>query len=88
MTEDLDVTLNTNLLTLDMSGTNVNVTLPTGSKVTTLEYGSPSTISMLSPTQLTPAGLKIDSVTNLTSLTISNIANNKTFAMFAKIFNI
>ena len=88
LSQDIDLMLNTNLLTLDMSGTNLNVTLPTGTKVTTLEYGSPSSISLLSPTQLAPTGLKVDSITNLTNLNISNMPNNKTFATFAKIFNL
>ena len=44
--------LNTNLLTLDMSGTTINAILPTGTKLTTFEQGTPTTISLLSPTQL------------------------------------
>ena len=71
-----------------MSGTNLNVTLPAGSKITTLEYGTPTQVSVLSPTQLAPTGIKVDSTANLTSLTISNMPNNKTFTAFAKIFNI
>ena len=88
LTQDIDLTLNTNLLTLDMSGTTINATLPTGTKLTTFEQGTPTTISLLSPTQLQPSGVKVDSVTNLDSLTISSIPNNKTFATFAKIMNI
>ena len=88
LTDAINLFLNTNLLTLDMSGTNLNVILPTGSKVTTLEYGTPTQVSILGPTQLAPTGLKVDSIVNLESLTISNMPNNKTFAAFAKIFNI
>ena len=71
-----------------MSGTTINAILPTGSKVTTFEQGSPTTISLMSPTQLQPANTKVDSTANLTSLTITNIPNTKTFAMLAKILNI
>ena len=88
LSQDINLILNINLLTLDMSGTTINAILPTGTKLTTFEQGTPTTISLLSPTQLQPSGVKVDSVTNLDSLTISSIPNNKTFATFAKIMNI
>ena len=82
------MTLNTNLLTLDMSGTTVNAILPTGSKVSTLELGTPTSISLLSPTQLQPSGIIVDNSSSLTNLVITNMPNVKTFNTLAKILNI
>lgn len=88
LTSSLNLFLNKELLILDMSGTTINAILPTGSKLTTFEQGTPTSISILNPTQLQPANVKVDSTTNLTSLILANIPNTKTFAMLAKILNI
>ena len=88
LTSSLNLFLNKELLILDMSGTTINAILPTGSKLTTFEQGTPTSISLLNPTQLQPTNVKVDSTTNLTSLILANIPNTKTFAMLAKILNI
>ena len=88
LTQDIDVTLNTNLLTLDMSGTTINAILPISSKLTTLEFGTPTTINVDTPASLTTSGIKVDSSTNISSLTLVNMPNSSTFNSFAKIMNI
>ena len=82
------MSINTKLTTLDMSGTTISAKLPTASPITTLEYGTPTSISIDSPTTLTAAGVKVDSSANIESIDLIEIPDNKTFSTFAKIMNL
>jgi hypothetical protein len=58
------------------------VLVPTGTKVTKYEVGTPTSISLVNPTQLTPSGFVVDNAYNLNSLDIVNIPSNKSFTVF------
>ena len=88
LTEDIDLSTNTEILQVDASGTTVNVILPANSKATKYELGIPTEIVIDSPTVLQPNGVTVDSTASLDSLEIKNIPNNKTFAMFDKIMEV
>ena len=85
LTGDVDLTMCPEITQVDASGTTVNVLVPTGTKVTNYEVGAPATVSIVNPTQLTPAGVKVDSYHNIDSLDLVNIPDNKSFTMFAKV---
>ena len=85
LTEDIDLSTNTEILQVDASGTSLNVILPQNPKVTKYELGTPTEIVIDSPTVLAVSGVTVDSTASLDSLEIKNIPNNKTFTMFGKI---
>jgi len=70
---------------VDASGTSINVLVPENAPLTKYELGTPTEISLINPTVLTPAGVVVDSYANLDSLDLINIPNNKSFSMFDKI---
>ena len=78
----------TDITQVDASGTTVNVLVPENSKLTKYEVGTPTSINLVNPTVLTPAGVLVDSYANLDSLVIKNIPNNKSYATFAKTLNL
>jgi len=61
--------------------------VPTGTKVTKYEVGAPTSISLIDPTVLTPAGVVVDSYANLDSLVIKNVPNTKSYAVFDRVMN-
>jgi hypothetical protein len=73
------------ILSIDVSGTTINIDVPTQPILTKYELGTPTEISLINPTVLTPAGVVVDSYANLDSLDLLNIPNNKSFSMFDKI---
>lgn len=85
LTEDIDLSTNTEILQVDASGTTVNVILPQNPKVTKYELGTPTEVVIDSPTVLAVSGVKVDNCAELTSLELKDIPNNKAFAMFDKI---
>ena len=76
-----------NLRVLNASGTNLSADFGTGSGVTTISLGSPTSIILKNPTSLAPAGVTVGTYGNLTSLDLRNIPDLKTYAVFDKIFN-
>ena len=89
LTNDIDVSSLTKLTTLNLGGTTINAILPTNSVISTLHLGSPTQISINTPTALLPAGITIDSSTNIDSVNLTqiNTTENKTFNTFAKLIN-
>jgi hypothetical protein len=85
LTEDIDLTMCSNIQQVDASGTSINVFIPDGSGLTRYELGSPTAISIINPTVLDPNNVDVGDYENLTSLVLKNIPNNKTFKMFGKI---
>lgn len=85
LTGTIDLSSFANLEEVDASGTSVNVTIPTGSKVTKYELGVPTEVSIIDPTVLQPSGVVVDNAYNIASLDVRNIPNNKTYTMFGKI---
>ena len=85
LTEDIDLTMCDDLTEVDARGTSINVLIPTGSKITKYELGTPTSISLVNPTVLQPSGVKVSSYGNLDSLVIKNIPNAKSYSVFAKI---
>lgn len=88
LTQDIDLSSCSELREVDASGTNINILVPTGSKLTKYELGTPTQISIVDPTSLAPSGVNVDSVLSLNSLEIVNIPNNKSFTMFGKIMGV
>ena len=94
LTEDIDLSNNINLLTVDTTGTTVDVTLPENPKITSLHLGTPTEISLVWPASnsngvLTPAGVQIGSTASLNSLEIVNAPGGNTgFALFNKIMGV
>ena len=85
LTGTIDLSMCPELLEVDTSGTAVNVIIPTGSKITKYELGTPTTISLNSPTVLSPSGVVVDHSSNIDSLDLINIPNNNAYSMFNKI---
>ena len=88
LTEDIDLSDCPNITTVTATGTSINVYLPQGSGVTSYSLGTPTEIILDSPTTIAPANVTVTSVTNLDSLELINIPNNKSFTMFGKIMGI
>lgn len=88
LTGTYDLSSYENLEEVDASGTTVNVLIPTNSKVTKYELGTPTTVSIINPTVLTPAGVSATSGASIDSLTIINVPDAKTFSTFNKIMNV
>ena len=85
LTGDIDLTSCTEITQVDASGTTVNVLVPDNSKLTKYEVGTPTSISLVNPTVLTPGGTLVDNYANIDQLVIRNISNSKSYAMFDKI---
>ena len=85
LTQDIDLTMCSNITEVDASGTAVNVYVPANAPLTKYEVGTPTEIILDSPTVLSPEGVVVKSYENLDSLELINIPNNKAFRMFGKI---
>ena len=85
LTGTIDLSMCTELVEVDCSGTSLSITLPTNPKVTKYELGTPTSVSIINPTVLQPSGVVVDNAYNITSIDIRNIPNNKTYTMFGKI---
>ena len=85
LTGNIDLTQCPDITEVYATGTNVNVFIPEGSKITNYEVGKPSSISIINPTVLTPEGIRVIGYDNLDSLDLINIPNNKSFRAFAKV---
>jgi hypothetical protein len=85
LTNDIDLTNCPEITQVDASGTTVNVLIPENSKITKYELGTPTTIRIVNPTQLSPDNVVVDNYINLDSLDITNVYENKSFTMFNKI---
>ena len=85
LTQDIDLTMCSNITEVDASGTTVNVYVPANAPLTKYEVGTPTEIILDSPTVLSPEGVVVKSYENLDSLELINIPNNKAFRMFGKI---
>jgi hypothetical protein len=55
----LDFSNNPELTTVDVRNTTLGITLPQGSKITTLQLGSPVSVDIRSPKYLTAANVSI-----------------------------
>ena len=84
---DYDLSNFTNITTVDASGTNVNVLIPTDSGITTYELGTPTEVSIVRPTDLVPAGIVVDGYKNITDLEIikGNSQTCNAYNMFGKV---
>lgn len=87
LTEDIDLTMCDDLTEVDARGTSINVLIPTGSKITSYKLGTPTEISIVSPTVLQVSGVSVDDYTELDTLELVNIPGNKAFGMFYKIMS-
>lgn len=88
LTSSIDLTANTKITQVDASGTTINVSIPQGSGITKYELGTPTQISIVNPTALTPSGVKVDSMANAASVDIIGIPNNKSFNTFYNLYNV
>jgi hypothetical protein len=87
LTGTIDLSECIDIREVDVSGTTTSVTIPSGSKITKYELGTPTDISIVNPTVLQPSGVLVDDSSNISSLELINIPGNKTFAMFNKIMS-
>lgn len=87
LTGTIDLTMCPGILSVDVSGTTINVDVPTQPILTKYELGTPTEISLINPTALQPSGVVVDSYADLDSLDLINIPGNKSFSMFDKITN-
>ena len=85
LVNDVDITMCPDITQVDASGTFINVLVPENAKLTKYELGTPTSISLINPTVLTPEQIKVDNYANLNSLELVNIPNVKSFNMFGKI---
>ena len=85
LTGTIDLTMCPNITQVDASGTSINVLVPTQSTLTKYELGTPTEISLDSPTVLQPDDVVVDHSANIDSLEIINIPGDKSFTMFNKI---
>ena len=85
LTGNVDISMCTDIRQVDATGTTVSIIMPTESKVTKYEVGTPTSINLENPTVLTPAGVKVSSYENLNYLVIKNIPNAKSYTVFGKI---
>ena len=88
LTNDIDLTNCSEITQVDASDTTVNVLIPENSKITKYELGTPTQISIISPTQLNYTNVKVDDSTNIDSLDIVNATGNNSFKMFGKVMNV
>jgi len=88
LTNDIDLTNCPEITQVDASGTTVNVLIPENSKITKYELGTPTRISIISPTQLNYINVNVDDSTNIDSLDIINATDNNSFKMFGRIMNV
>ena len=88
LTEDIDLTNCSDIREVDASGTTINVLIPSNSSITKYELGTPTSVTIISPTALTNAGVNVDDSTSITNIDIEYMASNTGFKTFAKIMNI
>ena len=84
----LDLTNCTSITSVDASGTTLNITLPSGTGITSYSLGTPTAINLINPTSITPTQVTVTDSSNIDSLDLVNIPSNKSFAMFGKIMGI
>lgn len=88
LTEDIDLTSCINIEQVDASGASINIVIPDGSKITKYELGAPTAVRIVNPTQLAYSSVKVDDSTNINSVDLINITNNRSFNTLAKIMNL
>jgi hypothetical protein len=88
LTGTIDLSMCTDLEEVDVSGTTINVAVPTGTKITKYELGTPTVVSLINPTSINPNNVVVGSSSSISSIDLINIPNNKAFATFAKIMNL
>lgn len=88
LTDDVDLTSNTEIQEVYADGTTVNVLVPQATKLTNYTLGTPTTINLTNPTQITVDNTSVDDSGSITSIDLVNIPNTKSFSMFGKIMNL
>jgi hypothetical protein len=87
LTTGIDLTMCTAIQEVYATGTNINVLIPNNSIVTNYELGFPTTVRIITPQELTPAGIVVDGYRNITSIEITKGRGQSSdaYAMFDKI---
>ena len=88
LNQTIDLTHCPNITQVDASGTSVNVLVPEDAPLTKYELGTPTSVTLISPTVLTNAQVVVDNSTNITDIDIENMGSNTAFKTFAKIMNL
>jgi hypothetical protein len=86
VTGNIDISACTDIRQVNGRDSNINIVLPQNTKITSYIMTAPTSINIENPTALTPEGVVIDNYANINSLVIRNVANNKSYALFDKIF--
>lgn len=76
------------LNSINTSNTELGIDLGTGSAVSTINLGNPTSITIKNPTNLVPSGVTVGSYGNLNFLDLRNVPNTKTYSVFEKIMDI
>lgn len=85
----LDLSNCPSVTTLDLRGTTINFRVDNSNhKITTIQFGTPSSVYIKDPKVLVPSGISIQNEASITSLDIINVPNYKTFTTFAKIMKV
>ena len=86
VTGNIDISACTDIRQVNGRDSNISIVLPQNTKITSYIMTAPTSVNIENPTVLTPEGVVIDNYTNIDSLVIRNVANNKSYALFDKIF--
>ena len=87
LTEDIDLTNNTEITSVDARGTTINVLIPEGSKITSYKLGTPTSVSIVNPTVLSSSNVSVTNSANITSIELTKTNGTGMFNMFGKITN-
>lgn len=82
---DVDISGDNKYELLYLDGTSVNAILGIGTKLQDLRLGTPSEISIISPLNLRSIDISVQDSSELTSLTLVDLRDNKTFSEAAEI---
>lgn len=89
LTGTIDFSACANMTSLDLRGTVVSPIFTNNqSLIQTLKLGTPTSVNIQNPTQLTPSGVTVADSTSITSVDLVNQPNCASFTMFAKIMNL
>jgi len=76
LTEDIDLSTNTEVTKVNVQNTTLNVILPENSIVTNLNYGTPTNVTLIKPTVLTSNGVTVQNSGSIDSVHIEDMTSS------------
>ena len=86
--EDIDLSNNLKLKSLDMRGTSINPILPENTIIEMLKLGTPTNVTLHGASRLHPSGVTVANSSNIDYIDIVNCGDNESFNIFGKVMNI